>query len=114
MPPWRLVALTRQTSHEVECQLQADIEALETWLETNGLPVKKNILDKVRKQLAGGSALVDFWGQTVWHALAHMALPPRWQPWVDADVLARATVTHALSTSKGPDRTGAPGDARRV
>jgi hypothetical protein len=102
MPPWRLVALTRQTSHEVECQLQADIEALETWLETNGLPVKKNILDKVRKQLAGGSALVDFWGQTVWHALAHMALPPRWQPWVDELVLPLMSWQEQLSRTRCP------------
>jgi hypothetical protein len=27
--PWRLVDSTRQTSEEVECQLQAEIEALE-------------------------------------------------------------------------------------
>jgi hypothetical protein len=65
MHPWRLVDLTSQTSPEVERQLQAESEALETLLETNRLPVKKSILDKVRKQFAGVSALVDFWKQTV-------------------------------------------------
>jgi len=59
--PWRLFDSTRQTSAEVERQLQTKIEAIEACVETHGLPVKKKALDKVRKQLAGVSALVDFW-----------------------------------------------------
>jgi hypothetical protein len=51
--PWRLADSTRQTSKEVEEQLRAELEALETLLATNGLPMKKDTLDKVRKQLAG-------------------------------------------------------------
>jgi ribosomal protein L29 len=70
MHPWRLVDSTRQTSQEVEHQLQAELQALETLLATNELPVKKGTLDKVRKQLAGISALVDFWWQTVRQDLA--------------------------------------------
>jgi hypothetical protein len=83
MHPWRLVDSPRQTSKEVEGQLHAELQALETWLETNGLPVKKDILDKVRKQLAGVSALVDLWWQTVRHDMAQMAMTPRWTPWVE-------------------------------
>ena len=51
--PWRLVDSIRQTSQEVEEQLRAELKAIETLLETNGLPRKKDTLDKVRKQLAG-------------------------------------------------------------
>src|SRR6266581_1106859 len=83
MHPWRLVDSTRQTSQAVERQLQAELQALETLLETNGLPVKQATLDKVRKQLAGVSALIDFWWQTVWHDLEHMAMTPRWTQWVE-------------------------------
>ena len=36
MHPWRLVDSTRQTSQEVERQLQAEIQALEVLLETKG------------------------------------------------------------------------------
>jgi len=64
--PWRLVDSTRQTSAEVEHQLQAETRAIEALIETNGLPVKKKALDKVRKPLAGLSALVDLWWQGVW------------------------------------------------
>jgi tetratricopeptide (TPR) repeat protein len=87
MHPWRLVDSSRQTSQEVERQLHAELQALETLLETNGLPVKKGTLDKVRKQLAGVSALVDFWWQTVRQDLAQMAMTPRWTQWVEEVLL---------------------------
>ena len=83
MHPWRLVDATRQTSQEVAHQLQGELQGLETLLETNGLPVKKDTLDKVRKPLAGVSALVDFWWQTVRQDLEQIAMPPRWTQWAD-------------------------------
>lgn len=54
--PWRLVDSTRQSSQDVERQLQAEINALEALVETHGLPVKPTTLDKVRKQLAGADS----------------------------------------------------------
>jgi DNA-binding transcriptional ArsR family regulator len=81
--PWCLVDATRHTSQEVEHQLHAEVAALEMVLETQGLPVKQTALAKVRKQLAGVSALVDLWWQRVGHDLEHMALTPRWTQWVD-------------------------------
>ena len=84
--PWRLADSIRQTSKEVEEQLRAELEAIETLLETNGLPVKKGTLDKVRKQLAGVSALVDLWWQTVRQDLTQLAMTPRWTQWAE-DVL---------------------------
>jgi hypothetical protein len=65
----------------VEGQLQGELQALEALLETNGLPIKPGTLDKVRKQLAGVSALVDFWWQSVRQDLQQMAMTPRWQQW---------------------------------
>ena len=59
--PWRLVDSMRQTSADVERQLHAETRAIEALITTSGLPVKKKALDKVRKQLAGVSALVDVW-----------------------------------------------------
>ena len=76
----------RQTSKEVEEQLGAELKAIETLLETNGLPRKKDTLDKVQKQLAGISALVDLWWQTVRHDLTQLAMTPRWTQWTE-DVL---------------------------
>jgi hypothetical protein len=100
--PWRLVDSTRQTSLAVEHQLRAELQALETLLETNGLPVKKSILDKVRKQLAGVSALIDFWWQTVWHDLEHMAMPPRWTQWVEELLLPLMYWQEQLSRTRCP------------
>jgi Family of unknown function (DUF6399)/IclR helix-turn-helix domain len=87
MHPWRLVDATPQTSQAVERQLQGELQALEALLETNGLPIKPSTLDKVRKQLAGVSALVDFWWQTVRQDLEQMAMTPQWQQWVEEALL---------------------------
>jgi hypothetical protein len=81
--PWRLLDSTRQTSQEVEEQLRAELAAIETLLETNGLPRKPDTLDKVRKQLAGMATLVDLWWQTVHQDLTQMAMTPRWTQWAD-------------------------------
>jgi hypothetical protein len=81
--PWRLSDSTRQRSKEVEELLGAEPEAMATLLETNGLARKPGTLDKVRKQLAGVSALVDFWWQSVRQDLEQMAMTPRWQQWVE-------------------------------
>ena len=84
--PWRLLDSIRQTSKAVEEQWGAELKAIETLLETNGLPMKKAPLDKVRKQLAGISALVDVWWQTVRQDLTPLAMTPRWTQWAE-DVL---------------------------
>jgi Family of unknown function (DUF6399) len=79
--PWRFTDSIRQTSKEVEEQLRAELQAIEMLLETNGLPLKKDTLDKVQKQLAGISALIDFWWQTVRQDLTQRAMTPRACPW---------------------------------
>jgi hypothetical protein len=84
--PWRLSDSIRQTSKEVEEQLGAELQAIERLLETNGLPMKQDTLTKVQKQLAGISALVDFWWQTVRQDLTQLAMMPRWTQWAE-DVL---------------------------
>src|SRR5215211_2498548 len=81
--PWRLLDSIRQTSKEVEEQLGAELKAIETLLETNGLPMKKDTLAKVRKQLAGIAALVDLWWQTVRQDLTQLAMTPRWTQWAE-------------------------------
>jgi hypothetical protein len=94
LPPWRLADSTCQTSKEVEEQLRAELEAIETLLGTNGLPRKQAPLDKVRKQLAGISALVDVWWQTVRQDLTQLAMTPRWTQWAE-DVLRPLMYWHA-------------------
>jgi Family of unknown function (DUF6399) len=87
VPPWRLVDSTRQTSHEVEHQWQAESAALAVCVATHGLPAKKTAVDKVRKPRAGVSALVDLWWQGVWHDGPPMARTPMWRRWLAEVVL---------------------------
>jgi hypothetical protein len=84
--PWRLADSLRQTAKEVEEPWRAELTAIEMLLATTGLPRKKDTVDKVHKQLAGLSALVDVWGQTVRQDLTPLAMTPRWTQWA-ADVL---------------------------
>jgi len=63
--PWNLLAALRQTATEGERRLRAEVIALETLIATHGFPAKDDTLTKVRKQLAGVSALIDFWWQRV-------------------------------------------------
>ena len=50
------------------------------------MPVNKKVVDKVRQQLAGVSALVDVWWPGVWRAGQPMARTPLWTQWI-AEVL---------------------------
>ena len=103
--PWRLVGSRPQTSHEGEAQLQAEVAALETLVETPGLPIKKNALDKVRKQLAGVAALVDVWWQAVWHDVqSQVALTPSWRGWVVECVLPLMYWQEHLARTRCPRR----------
>jgi hypothetical protein len=102
--PWRRVDSTRQTSQEVERQVHAELQALETLLATNGLPVKPATLDKVRTQLVGVSALVDVWWQTVRQDVAHMAMTPPWTQWVEALLLPLMDWREQRSRTRCPDQ----------
>lgn len=100
--PWRLADSIRQTSPEVQEQLRAELKAIEMLLETNGLPRKKDTVDKVRKQLAGIAALVDVWWQTVRQDLTQLAMPPRWTQWAEEGVLPLMYWQEQLRRTRGP------------
>jgi hypothetical protein len=78
-----------------------------TWIpvETHGLPLKTNALDKVRKQLSGVAALVDVWWQEVWHDVqSQVSLTPRWRGWVAECVLPLMYWQEQLSRTRCPRR----------
>jgi hypothetical protein len=102
--PWHVCDSTRQRSVEVERQLPAEIDALEALIDTNGLPVKKKALDKVRKQLAGVSALVDLWWQGVGHDLQQVVLTPQWTRWVEEVLLPLMYWQEQISHTRCPRR----------
>ena len=85
--PWRLADSKRQSSQEVEEQLQAELKAIETFLESHALPVKKETLRKVQKQLGGLSDLIDFWWRMVRQDFTPMAMTPRWSQWAEEVLL---------------------------
>ena len=103
--PWRLADSTPQTSQDVAQLLQAEIAAIETFVETHGLPLKKQTLEKVRQQLAGVSTLIDVWWQGVWHDVTpQVTLTPRWRRWVEELLLPLMYWQHHLSHTRCPRR----------
>jgi hypothetical protein len=100
--PWRLADSIRQTSKEVEEQLGAELKAIETLLETNGLPMKKETLAKVQRQLAGIAVLVDLWWQTVRQDLTQLAMTPRWTQWTEELLLPLAYWHEQLRRTRHP------------
>jgi IclR helix-turn-helix domain len=102
--PWRLVDSRRQTSAEVERQVHVELRAIEVLVETHGLPGKKKALDKVRKQLVGLCALVDFWWQGVWHDVQHIALTPMWKRWVEELLLPLLYWQQQVARTRCPRR----------
>jgi len=104
MHPWRLFNLMPQTSQEVERQLRAEVESIEVLIETNGLAVRKKTLDKVRKQLAALSALVDFWWQGVWQDVQHMDLTPTWKQWLEELLLPLMYFEQQVARTRCPRR----------
>src|SRR2546425_2652941 len=102
--PWRICNSTPQTSQEVERRLPAEIDAITAFIETHGLPAKKKAVEKVRKQLAGLSALVDLWWQRVWQDVQQVALTPMWQRWVDEQLLPLMYWQHHVSRTRCPRR----------
>ena len=103
--PWRIEDSTPQSSQETGQQLEAEIEAIEHFMETTGLPAKRQMLEKVRKQLADVSALVDLWWQEVHHsAQSQVGLTPMWSQWIDTILLPLMYWREQVSRTREPRR----------
>lgn len=103
--PWRLEDSTPQSSHEVQAQLRDEVAALQALLEANGLPLKKQVLDKVRKQLASLAAVIDVWWQTVRQDMhRQITLTPEWMTWVEAHLLPLMYWQDQVSRARGRRR----------
>src|SRR2546421_8335515 len=100
--PWRVTDSTPQSSQEVEAQVAAEVAALQELLESNGLRVKKKVLDKVRKQLAGLAAVIDVWWQTVRQDVHNqITLTPMWMNWVEGHLLPLMYWQYQVSRARG-------------
>nr|UZC79440.1 KrmL [uncultured bacterium] len=103
--PWQIEEARPQSSQQVKQRLEAEIEAIETFMETTGLPMKKQMLEKVRKQLADVSALVDLWWQEVHDsAQSQVILTPMWHQWIDTVLLPLMYWQAQVSRTREPRR----------
>ena len=89
----------------MEAQLAAEVTALQALIETNGLPLKQKVLDKVRKQLADLAAVIDVWWQGVRQDVHNqIMLTPMWADWVEAYLLPLMYWEQLVSRTRGRRR----------
>ena len=78
---------------------------MEDFIETTGLPVKKQVLKKVRKQLADVSSLVDLGWQEVDQSVeSQVALTPAWRHWINTALLPLMYWQEQVSRTREPQR----------
>ncbi len=103
--PWRVADSAPQNSQEVQQQLETEIEAVDAFLKTTGLPVQQKTLEKVRKQLGDVSALVDLWWQGVRQSAAsQVVLTPMWRHWIETLLLPLMYWQERVSRTREPRR----------
>jgi len=103
--PWRVEDSTPQSAQEVEAQLGAEVTALQALMEANGLPVKEQVLAKVRQPLAALAAVIDLWWQGVRQDVHNqMALTPMWAHGVEAYWLPLMDGKQLVSRTRGRRR----------
>jgi hypothetical protein len=98
--PFHLSGSPPQSSAQVENQLMATVEAIETFARCHQLPVRHAAMTKVRKQVPALAALVDFWWQGVHQDLEPFLLSPRWRPWVYECLLPMGYWAHQVRRTR--------------
>jgi Family of unknown function (DUF6399) len=102
--PFHISGSTPQTSAQVENQLRATVEAIETFARCQQLPARHAAMTKVRKPVPALAALVDFWWQGVHQDLAPCPLSPRWRQWVYECLLPMVYWDHQVRRTRGRRR----------
>jgi hypothetical protein len=104
LPPFRMADSAPQTSAQVANHRQATVMAIEEWAQCHQLPVRHAAMTKVRKQLPGLAAMVDFWWAGVRRDLAHAAISPLWQQWAEVSLLPRVYWEPQVAHTRCPRR----------
>jgi hypothetical protein len=98
--PFTLVDATAQTSEQVASRLHAEVQAIEALAERHQLPARQGAMKKVRKQLPGLAALVDFWWEGVSRDLDHAAISPMWRRWARESLLPLVYWEHQVAHTR--------------
>jgi hypothetical protein len=100
LPPFRIADSAPQSSAQVASHLQAGIEAIEVFAQSQQLPARPAAITKVRKQVPALAALVDFWWEGVKRDLAHTALSPLWRQWAEECLLPLVYWEHQVAHTR--------------
>jgi hypothetical protein len=98
--PFGIADSLPQTSAQVEHRLSTAVEAIEALAGRHQLPARHDAMKKIRAQLPGLAALVDFWWQGVQQDLEPFVLSPRWREWVHASLLPMVYWEHQVARTR--------------
>ena len=112
--PFRLAASPPQPSAQVESQVHAAVDAIEACATRHGLPARHPAMQKVRKQIPGLAALVDFWWQGVGQDVEPWGLSPHGQQWVQEGLLPLGSWERQVAHTRCPRRKARMVQAREA
>jgi hypothetical protein len=98
--PFRMADAVPQTSAQVESHLQTTVAAIEVFAQGHQLPIRHAAITKVRKQIPGLAALVDFWWEGVRQDMAHADLSPLWRQWAEEVLLPLVYWEHQVARTR--------------
>jgi hypothetical protein len=98
--PFGIADSTPQTSAQVASRLHAAIDALEALARRHQLPSPTDALKKVRKQVPGLAALVDFWWDGVKRDMEYAGIAPQWRRWAQESLLPLVYWEHHVAHTR--------------
>ena len=98
--PFSISDSAPQTSAQVESQLTVVVEAIEAVAQSHQLPVRHDVMKKVRTQLPALAALVDFWWEGVGQDLAQAAIASPWRQWARESLLPWVYWEHHMAHTR--------------
>ena len=98
--PFHLHDSSPQTSAQVHSRLHAEVAAMETLAQDHQVPVRHDLLKKVRRQLPALAALIDFWWAGVDQDLEQATISAPWRQWAREALLPWVYWEHQLAHTR--------------
>jgi hypothetical protein len=102
--PFHLHDSSPQTSAQVHSRLHTEVAAIETLAQDHQVPVRHDLLKKVRHQLPALAALVDFWWAGVDQDLEQATISAPWRQWARESLLPWVYWEHQVAHTRGAQR----------
>jgi hypothetical protein len=98
--PFRLSDAVPQPAAQGARQRTAAVEAIAAFAQSHQLPVRHDIMQKVRPQVPARAALVDFWWEGVRQDVEQATIALPWRPWARESLLPWVYGEHQMAHTR--------------